>query len=157
MMLEDEQGRCFAFAQILLGKLANKDDIETLTATVSSLGEFCVALVLRYEDDDPRACEVAEVWRKRVGEAMNDNHVNDLVHTGEILAMKRTELEQKIHEATKEMLEKLKVIDGLATIQAEMRERLSEIDDLIVKFRLQYARFDGVALPAQGARNESGK
>ena len=156
-MLENENSQCFKIAQLLLGGLVFREDIESLAATVSSFDELCIALVLRYEGEDTRASAVADVWRKRVRVEMDANHINDLVHTGEVLAIKRTELEQKLLEATREMLDNLKVIDGMATRQAEMRERLSEVNDLIVKFRQQSAFIEAVVLPEQGANNESRK
>lgn len=156
-MLEDEKSHYLSIAQLLLGSLVFGEAIETLAATVSSVDEFCIALVLRYEGDDTRARAVADAWRKRAREEMDATHINDLVHTGELLAIKQTELEQKLREATREMLDNLKVIDGMATRQAEMRERLSEVNDLVVKFRQQSAGIEAVVLPERGANNESRK
>jgi hypothetical protein len=147
MMLDRDKERCFELAHLLLGKAANIRDIEEVVASVSTFEEFRVALVLKYEDADPRAREVADTWRKLVDGRLNAGHINDLAHTGEVLALKRSEMEEMLRANTREMLEKFKAIDGLATVQAEMRERLSEVNDMIDKFRQQSARIERIVVP----------
>ena len=156
-MLDHDKEQCLEFAHLLLGKLASNNDIESLTAAVSSFDEFRVALVLKYEDTDQRARAVADAWRKRVDEKINAGHINDLTHTGEVLALKRSEMEQQLRGNTLEMLEKFKALDGLATLQANMRVHLSEVNDLIYKFRQQSARIESVQLPTKGVANDQAK
>lgn len=156
-MLDHDKEQCFEFAHLLLGKLASNKDIESLTATVSSFDEFRVALVLKYENADQRARVVTDAWRKKIDAKINAGHINDLTHTGEVLALKRSEMEQQLRSGTLEMLEKFKALDGLATLQADMRTRLSEVNDLIDKFRQQSARIESVQLPTNGAANEQAK
>lgn len=156
-MLDHDKEKCFEFARLLLGKLGSSKDIDSLTAAVSSFDEFRVALVLKYEDTDQRARAVADAWRKKVDEKINAGHINDLTHTGEVLVLKRSEMEQQLRGNTLEMLEKFKALDGLATLQAAMRERLSEVNDLIDKFRQQSARIENVQLPTKGIANDQAK
>jgi hypothetical protein len=145
-MLDRDKERCFELAHLLFGKTSNNRDIEDVIASVSTFDEFRIALILKYEDADPRAREVADTWRRLVDGRLNAGHINDLAHTAEILALKRSEMEEMLRANTREMLEKFKAIDGLATVQAEMRERLSEVNDMIDKFRQQSARIERTVL-----------
>jgi hypothetical protein len=73
---------------------------------------------------------------------IDDGQASHLMHTLELLTIRQSEIQQKLRESTVEMLDKLKAIDSLATMQVNMRSRNSEINDLVGQFRKQISLID---------------
>jgi hypothetical protein len=146
MMIERERERCAELARLLLGAKMPKKLLDELVEKSDSFEEFRILLVLESEAGTPEAKAVADHWRERVRERRTRSDGNDLMHTAELLALKHDELQQKLTQATADMLEKLRAIDTLATVQADIRERLSEIGDLVEEFRERARRAE--ATPA---------
>lgn len=149
MMIETDRERCAELARLLLGAKAPKKKVDELVENSDSYEEFRILLVLDFESTTPEAKAVTDHWRERVRERRARSDGNDLMHTAELLALKHDELQQKLTQATADMLEKLRAIDTLATVQADIRERLSEIGDLVEEFRERARR--GEATPASPA------
>lgn len=145
MMIERDRERCAELARLLLGAKAPKKQVDELVENSDSYEEFRILLVLDFESSSPEAKAVADHWRERVRERRTRSDGNDLMHTAELLALKHDELQQKLTQATADMLEKLRAIDTLATVQADMRERLSEIGDLVEEFRERARRAEAPA------------
>ena len=145
MMIERDRERCAELARLLLGAKAPKTKVDELVENSDSYEEFRILLVLDFESSSPEAKAVADHWRERVRERRTRSDGNDLMHTAELLALKHDELHQKLTQSTADMLEKLRAIDTLATVQADMRERLAEIGDLVEEFRERARRAEATA------------
>ena len=146
-----DKRRCLEFAQLVLGRAARKSEVDTTAENCESFAEFRIALVLQHEGSLAVAKKVTARWRESLQKHHTSSNGNDLMHTAELLAMKHSEIEQQLRVSTADMLDKLRAIDTLATAQAQMRTRLSEIGDLVYQFRSQITQLDHDSSTDKGA------
>ena len=134
-MLDKHKQYCREFSQLILGKVAEKDEVERLIDCYETFIEFRVALVLKFEGKVDTFKKITSKWRDSIQCYPVAIDVNDLTHTMELLALRQSDIEHSLRESTAQMLDKLKAIDTLTTLQTNMRDRLIEMKNWITQLQ----------------------
>ena len=145
-MHEVDKRRSLEFAQFVLGKSVKKPDVDFIVDACDTFAEFRIAVFLKSKNPNDLTMKITARWRESIQKLPASSDGNDLMHTAELLALKQLEIEQKLRESTAEMLDKLKALDSLATLQVDIRAKLADVSELISQFRKQMSQVEHDAI-----------
>ncbi|AGX88345.1 hypothetical protein [Candidatus Symbiobacter mobilis] len=80
-----------------------------------------------------------KITQEGIDATVRGNDVNELMHASELLASKQSEMQHNLRESISEALHQLKAVDSMATLQVNMRNRLTEVNEMVNQFRRQIA------------------
>lgn len=144
-MKEVDRSRCLRLAFLAFGKSVTDERVESLMDACETVSEFRVSLVIAMASQSEAARAVLDRWRsvERGGELPND--ANALATRIRNLVNNQDEIEAKIQNGMRALLDQLSELDKVAAGFASCKSHLEQIRRQIAEMNKRLSQFEPVS------------